>query len=110
MSVIPFRPQGPTVLMALTTVASAGISPSSAACAQAMRIVNLSTSPGWITFSATSTGAAALPSTSVAANAFPIPGNHDRVYSCRPNVFVSGITTATGLGVVLALTPGWGID
>lgn len=108
MSLDAFRPQGGTILAALTTVASVGVSPSSAGGIQGLRITNISTNDAyaWIGSSAV---AAALGSSSTPGLSFPILQRTSLVISCPPNAFLSAMTTGAGITAVLAITAGFGL-
>lgn len=107
-----FYPQLGSINIALTSVASVGVSPSSAGWTQGLQIFNQSTNDAYVWFFPTSTGAATLStlqSTGTLGNYYPIPQRATRTISCAPNVFISGVTTAAGFTAVLTLTPGYGI-
>lgn len=100
----PFKPQGNTALIAPTTTASAAIQPSTASIAT-FRLNNTSTNPVWVAYGS-STIVATLPTTTTAANAFPMAAGGIETFDFTPNCYVSAITTV-GTGQ-LALTPGLG--
>jgi len=105
-----FYPQGPTILIALTSAASAGVCPSSGAGLQGMKIDNLSTNNVFATFGGSSTAAAALPTTAAGQNGVMIPYLKSITVRTQPNPFVSALTTGATLTAICALTLGAGID
>lgn len=105
-----FYPQGPTILIALTTVGSAGVSPSSAAGVQGLKLDNLSTNNVFAHIGITSTEVALLPTTAASQNGVFIPYLASLTISTPPNPFVSALTTAAALTAVMALTLGTGLD
>ena|SRR3990167_5357642 len=104
-----FYPQGPTILIALTTVGSVAVCPSSAAGLQGLKIDNLSTNNVFLNVS--STGAVALlPTTAAGQTGMFIPYLASLTITTPPNPFVSALTTGAALVSVMALTLGAGID
>ena len=105
-----FYPQGPTILIALTTVGSAGVSPSSASGLQGLKLDNMSTNNVFVRIAQTSASAAVLPTTAASQTGFFVPYLASLTITTPPNPFVSALTTAVSLTAVMALTLGAGID
>ena len=108
----PFYPQSPTLLSAVTSASTGGISPSTGGGMQAVRLVSISTGPIiFVSISQSATNTPVLPLSSVgstATNAFPLLANQSETFKCPPNSFVSAISTAATMAAQLAITMGEG--
>lgn len=105
-----FYPQGPSLLIALTTVGSAGVSPSTAAGIQGVKIDNLaSTCSVFVAAFPTSTGVALLPTTAASQPGFFVRASQSQIVSVPPNSYFSALTTAAAVTAIACITPGYGI-
>lgn len=88
-----------SILLNVTSAASTGVQPSTGGL-QMLEFQNLSSMGAWVKIAASSTGFAALPTTAlsgaVADQLYLSTGGVPMRYACRPNPFISGITTAAG--------------
>lgn len=108
----PFLPQGPTIMVNVSSVSTGGICPSTAGSLQAVRVHNISTGPNiFVRFSQVVTDVPVLPLSSLgstAAYGFPIGQNQNEIFSCPPNTYVSAVSTAALMASVMAVTMGYG--
>ena len=106
MPLTAFMPQGNTALTAATTVASAGIQPSTGGI-QGLRAFSVGAG---ITFLAigTSTVTAALPTTATPGNGFPLEPNVPNIFTIPPNAYVSVICSSVAGAASVYFTPGFG--
>jgi len=96
-----------TILIALTSAGSAGVSPSSGSGLQALEITNLSTNNVFYSIFPTSTGVATLPTTAARVAGGWLGANVKNVrVAMRPGGYVSAMTTGAALTGILALTGG----
>lgn len=107
-----FLPQSGSIMLALTSVASAPVSISSGSGIQGARIVNLTTDNAWL-WMGLSTATATSNTTTALFQSFPVLGK-DRpagtvIVSCPPGAFFSGLTSAATITATVVITPGTGL-
>ena len=96
-----------TILISLTTVASAAAGASTGSGMQGYELSNLSTNNVFGDFFQTSTGVATLPTTAAAATGFCLPASAKNVrFVTPPGGYVSALTTGVGLTAIVAITQG----
>lgn len=107
-----FLPMSGSIMLALTTVASAPVSISSGSGIQGARIVNLTTDNAWMWMGLT-TATATSNTTGALFQSFPVLGK-DRpggvvTISCPPGAYFSGLTSAATIAATVVITAGMGI-
>lgn len=102
MALDAFYPQGNTITLALTTVATTAIAPSTGSIS-GMRIANLGSVTAYVAFGAL----CVFPSSGTPANGIPIPPGTAESFNVPPNSTVSALV-GSGTGSIAA-TAGFGV-
>ena len=103
-----FYPQSGSIMLALTTVASAPVSISSGSGIQGAALQNISTDNAYM-WMGVSTATATSNTTTVVFQSFPLLQKQRIVISCPPGAFFSGLTTAATIAATVVITAGYGV-
>lgn len=104
-----FLPQSGSIMMSLTTVASAPVSPSSGGGLQGAMLTNISTSDAYI-WAGSSLVVATSNTTAAVFSSFPLMQRTSKVISCPPGTWFSGLTTAATITATVVVTGGYGVS
>jgi hypothetical protein len=101
-----FQPQGNSTLIPITSSGGSTAVQVDTGSRMGYRLVNMSSDYAYVAFGS-STVVATAPTTSAAANGFPMVAGAVETFNLTPNCWISAVTTgATGR---LGITPGFGV-